>query len=132
MAPAVEKKNQRFGKAYRICSKIEIDKLFAEGEKLYKFPFSIHFLKHDDKTSTAFQVVTSVPKRLFKHAVKRNRIKRQIKECIRKNKYILEAALQQKQLNLRLFIVYTAKEEMDSETLERKTAAILTELTQKF
>ena len=35
------------------------------------------------------KILVSVPKKHFKRAVKRNRVKRQIREAYRKNKYIL-------------------------------------------
>lgn len=35
------------------------------------------------------QMMVSVPKRLLRHAVKRNRVKRQVREAYRHNKYIV-------------------------------------------
>jgi len=39
------------------------------------------------------QILISVPKRCFKRAVKRNRVKRQVREAFRKNKQALIAQL---------------------------------------
>ena len=132
MPTNVVTQNQRLGKVYKLCSKKEIEKIFSEGKKLYKYPYSIHYILHQEEGKVPFELVSSVPKRLFKHAVKRNRIKRQMREAIRKNKLILESALQQKELRLRLFIVYTAKEEMKSAQLEKKTSDVFKELTKQL
>ena len=40
------------------------------------------------------KILVSVPKKYFKRAVKRNRVKRQVREAYRKNKYILLDKLQ--------------------------------------
>ena len=47
--------------------------------------------RHDKEAtmSVKAQFLISVPKRCFKHAVKRNRVKRQVREAYRKNKVIV-------------------------------------------
>lgn len=40
-------------------------------------------------TAPSVKIMVSVPKKHFKRAVKRNRVKRQVREAYRKNKYIL-------------------------------------------
>ena len=55
------------------------------------------FLLVDDdhgKKSTSAELLISVSKRYFKRAVKRNRVKRQIREAYRKNKALMTEALE--------------------------------------
>ena len=77
-------------KEERICSKLLIDKLFNGGNShsMVAFPLRAVYVIKDRK------ILVSVPKKHFKRAVKRNRVKRQVREAYRKNKYILLDKLQ--------------------------------------
>lgn len=114
--------NEKLGKAYKLCKEKEISAVFKTGCKAHKFPYTFHFLLVDQKRTNPFQLVISVPKRNFKKAHDRNRIKRHIKESIRKNKLILETFLINEGLQLSIFVMYASKEEMKFEDLMKKTA----------
>ena len=78
-------------KEERICSKKLINELFTgNGRSMTAFPLRVVFMKRtivDDQPRAAMLV--SVPKRYFKHAVDRNRVKRQVREAFRRNKSII-------------------------------------------
>lgn len=124
--------DQRFGKEYKLCSKKIIEKLFENGSRLSGFPFALtyQFTELPNKV-IPFQIVISVPKRQFKRAHDRNRIKRLMRECLRKNKHILEDFLKESNNNrqMALFLVYRFNEEIDYETLMRKMSKLLVTLT---
>lgn len=122
--------DQSFGKAYKLCSKKLIDEIFNEGNKLNSFPFGISYKETILKSEHPFQLVISVPKRLFKHAVDRNRNKRLIRECVRKNKLILEDYLKREGKQIGLILVYRHKEELDYEQLDRKLKKAFSQLTE--
>lgn len=122
--------DQSFGKAYKLCSKKLIDEIFNEGNKLNSFPFGISYKETILKSEQPFQLVISVPKRLFKHAVDRNRNKRLIRECVRKNKLILEDYLKREGKQIGLILVYRHKEELDYEQLDRKLKKAFSQLTE--
>jgi|TARA_R110000737_G_scaffold351267_1_gene392947 ribonuclease P protein component len=113
--------NEKFGKSYKLCKEKEISLLFKGGVKTHKFPFSVHYMLIEEDRITPFQMVISVPKRNFKKAHDRNRIKRQIKEAIRKNKLNLETFLINEKLQLSVFILYSHKEELKFDDLSKKT-----------
>jgi ribonuclease P protein component len=113
--------NEKLGKAYKLCKEKEISALFKTGRKIHKYPFSAHYLLTDEPKSTPFQLVISVPKRNFKKAHDRNRIKRLIKETIRKNKLILETFLLDENLRLSVFVLYAHREELKFDELSKKT-----------
>ena len=75
-----------------------------------------------------FQIVIAAPKRIFRKAHERNRVKRLCKETIRKNKFILEDYLTENKQQLALFLVYTNKEEMNYEVLFKKTETLFKKL----
>lgn len=76
-----------FPKTERLHSRKAIEALFAGGNRaLSAFPLRVVY-KAIDEPST--QVLISVSKRHFKHAVDRNRAKRQIREAWRLNRTLL-------------------------------------------
>ena len=85
-----------FPKQERIVSQKQIEELFTSGQShsLTAFPLRAVFLNQDeneneDEKQNAVKLLLSVPKRRFKHAVDRNRVKRQLREAFRKNKKLL-------------------------------------------
>lgn len=69
-----------FEKSDRLCSQRRISDIFRTGSVLFNHPLKVLYLPNGNQLS---RVVISVPKRLFKRAVKRNQIKRQIREILR-------------------------------------------------
>lgn len=109
-----------------------MDELFTSGKKNHSFPFlAVHLFRRLD-TSVPFQVTISVPKRSFRKAHERNRIKRLIRECVRKNKSLLEEVLMQNQQQLALFLIYRHSEELDYETLMLKTRKLFLTLNESI
>ncbi|MDR1055873.1 MAG: ribonuclease P protein component [Prevotellaceae bacterium] len=84
----------KFTKKERLCSQKLINQLFVEGKGLYYFPFRlVYSLTEKKEENTPVQIVISVPKRNHKHAVKRNILKRRIREAYRKKKHRFYANL---------------------------------------
>ncbi|WP_235004499.1 ribonuclease P protein component [Aequorivita antarctica] len=94
--------NQKFPKSQKLKSAKTIENLFLEGKTHSKFPIKLFFLQKEDmETSLA---AFAVPKRNFKSAVDRNRVKRQLREAYRLNKHILEEIHGKKFVMLFLFL----------------------------
>ena len=124
--------NERFGKSYKLCSRKVIARIFDEGNSVRHYPFLVQFVEQPVEGDQPFQLVFSAPKRTFKKAHERNRIKRLLREAFRKKKLILEEALLQHNKQLALFVIYTAKEELPLQVLLAKTAALLEKITQEL
>ena len=78
-----------FPKAEHLTSRREIEALFSKGSMAaYKFPLRAIF-HISNSESVPVKVLISVSKRHFKHAVDRNRAKRQIREAYRLHKQVL-------------------------------------------
>jgi ribonuclease P protein component len=120
--------DETFGKEYKLCSKKAIQSIFEEKKSIRQFPFVLHYTQMELPTDKPFQVVISAPKRIFRKAHDRNRIKRLMKEVFRKNKLILEAHLTTNQQQLALFLVYTNKEELKYDLLFHKMENLIRKL----
>ncbi|MBI2258490.1 MAG: ribonuclease P protein component [Flavobacteriia bacterium] len=122
----VNKNEESFGKKYKCCSKKLINLLFEKKQHIKAFPFIVYHLKDDFSFKAPFQIVLSVPKKIHKKAHDRNRIKRVLREVIRKNKGILESELLKSEKKLVLFLIYTAREELKYVILNDKIKSLFT------
>ncbi|KXO00672.1 ribonuclease P [Aequorivita aquimaris] len=93
---------QKFHKNEKLKSAKTIENLFLEGITHSKFPIKIFFLPKENLKNhlAAF----AVPKRNFKSAVERNRVKRQLREVYRLNKHMLDEIHGKKFVMLFLFL----------------------------
>lgn len=122
--------NESFGKEYKLCSKKVMDTIFEEGKTEKVYPFLLRYLNVDLKTEKRFQIVIAVPKRKFKRAVDRNRIKRLIREAVRKKKYIIEQAMTDEEQQLALFLIYTSSQEETYQKIIDKIEALFLRLVE--
>lgn len=80
----------------RLCRKKDIDSLFTRGgsRSMAAFPLRLVYAgTQAEPGQPAAKMLVSVPKRCFKRAVKRNRVKRQVREAYRKHKTVLTTVL---------------------------------------
>ena len=73
-------------KAERLSWDRHINRLFAEGQSFVSFPLRVVYLETDDPVVPPVSMLVSVPKKRFRRAVKRNLIKRKVREEYRKRK----------------------------------------------
>mgnify|MGYP001148523699 CR=1 FL=1 len=116
-----------FGKEEKLKSKKQIEQLFAEGNIVKEFPILMKFLK-TDVNEFPIKVAFSVPKRNFKLAVHRNRIKRLLRETYRLNKHILLNNVDDKYV---IMFIYTDKTERNYTVLEEKMDTVLNKFIKK-
>jgi len=107
---------QTFRKHEHLCNISDIDRLFKTGNAVFKYPVKMLWLPTDCEKTPCIKVLLSVPKRNFRHAVDRNKIKRLLRECYRKNKYIAMEGLNGKSCHLAF--IYAGKEIVDINSLE--------------
>ena len=106
-------------KAERLCSRKQIAGLMEEGSVLFHFPFKIFFaLQPAVAGEPCCRMTVSVPKRNFKRAVKRNLLKRRIREAFRLNKMIFYTTLQQKNKQAAVFFHYVSPEILPYDHIE--------------
>lgn len=103
-------KNFEMKKAHIMRSKKAIEELFRQSSSSFLYPFkAVYALEPAPEERTA-QVLFVVPKKQFKKAVQRNRIRRIVKEA-----YRLNQAQSLLPVNLSLALIYVGKKE---ETLD--------------
>lgn len=87
----MEEKPHTLQKSERLNSKSLIDSLFKGGNKSFPcFPLRVVYKWIDTQEGRSdASILISVPKKCFKRAVKRNRVKRQLREAYRKHKHLL-------------------------------------------
>ena len=117
---------QTFSKNERLCSKILIDRMIETGKSFNHSPYRITWLPIAESPAP-IKVLISVPKRSFKKAVDRNRLKRQTREIYRKQKQKVYDALGEKKILV--MIVYTAKTKIEFKELELKLKEALERLS---
>ncbi len=121
----------KFNKNERLCSKVLIDNLFDKGQSFSIYPFRVLWLPADFEMLYPAQIMISVPKKNFKHAVTRNLLRRRIKEAYRRNKDDFYQNLGQLNMKCMLALIYTGREVMASSVLEPKIIVILQRLIQE-
>ncbi|MEX6626714.1 ribonuclease P protein component [Tenacibaculum salmonis] len=111
------------GKQERLKSKKLIGKLYEEGKSIKVFPLRMVYIQTEHTSKFPVQVGVSVPKRNFKSAVDRNRIKRLLRETYRKEKYTVYDAVNKPHV---FMISYIARDEWTYADLEVKMKKLLT------
>lgn len=121
-------------KSERLCSKKIIEALFEGGHKsMSAYPIRAVFMSHDQPTDPTkgettnhipAQVMISVSKRHFKHAVDRNRVKRQLREAYRLNKHIITDSLTESQ-HMYIAFIWLSDEMFDSNIVQAKMQKLL-------
>ncbi|MFC2086301.1 ribonuclease P protein component [Bacteroidota bacterium] len=118
-----------FKKHERLKSKKTIELLFKHGNILLEFPVKAVWIKTTlSEKDTFLQVAFSVPKRLFKKAVDRNRIKRLLRESYRLQKTPLISSLQKENTQVAVMFVYLSDNLTSFKSIERKIIVILNRL----
>lgn len=110
-----------FSKKERLSNKKYIEELFKNGSFFRLGPFLIRALAKDELE--CHQVLISIPKKRFKRAVKRNQLKRRIREIYRLNKGLLPDSKY-----YLLGIIYLSNEELPFEEMKTKLIKALSRL----
>lgn len=98
-----------FRKPERLVSRKIIEQLIAKGRSVQGNAFRIVWSVHALGVPFPIQIAFSVPKRNFRSAVDRNRIKRLMREYYRQNKEEIYSLVKGKDLQVALLLVYTGK-----------------------
>ena len=119
-----------FKKEERIVSNLLIETLFEKGnsQSLSAYPLRAVYLRTEHREGCEpVQLLISVPKKKFKHAVDRNRVKRQIREAYRKNKALLEGKVDEGQMLL-IAIIWLSERHFATNEVEKRVVSLLKQM----
>lgn len=119
-------------KAERLNSKILIEKMFAGGSRSFSiFPIRVVYMPLEEQGAAPVSILISVPKKRFKRAVKRNRVKRQIREAYRVNKHALCQILSDKGQSMSIAFIYLSDQLAPSDEIGEKMKTLLARIAEK-
>ncbi len=111
--------NHTFPKTEKLCGQLHIKQLYATGKHFVVWPLRITYASSEDDST---QVLIWASKSLFKHAVDRNRLRRQMREAYRLQKHLLGST------QYRIAVNYIDRQKQDYATIERAMRKALTRL----
>ena len=87
-----------------------------------------------EETEADASILISVPKKRFKHAVKRNQVKRQVREAYRRNKHILLDVLKAQETPVKMIMAFIWLDNKihSSEEVEHKVKKLLTHISENI
>lgn len=118
-----------FSQQERLKSRKQIAGLFKNRRSVGAYPLRVFFGERLEETGTyPVSIGFNVSKRLFKHAVDRNRYRRLMQEAFRLNKHDLYEFLEKEDKQLNLLLIFVGKEGADYATVERKFKKLMSKL----
>ncbi len=121
-----------FSKQERLCYKPLIDAVYKNGKNLKVFPFRMVWLEGKLPQQVPAQMLITVPKKQFKKAVSRNRIKRLMREAYRQNKQPLWKHLIKKDTQCAMMLIYIGKGDPNYPDIEHKIIVLLQRLIKEI
>ncbi len=115
--------NYKFPKSEKLRLKKDLERLFREGNKIFRYPVTLVYYPIEGSGKNLCAV--SVPRKKFKKAVDRNRIKRQMREAYRLNKHKITV----EDKHFHLMFVYSIFEKLDYHKIEKAMLKLMTDLS---
>lgn len=129
----MERNRHTLPKAERISNRKDVERLFAEGTAFLVFPLRVVYILRPDATDHPnVSILVNVPKRRFKKAVDRNRLKRLMKESYRLNKGILNDLPSLAGNQLQIAFLYIHQEILTYGEIEKSMKKVLEILKSKI
>jgi ribonuclease P protein component len=121
-----------FSKSEHLCGEKRITRLFTVGEAFIVYPLRVVFLIESKTDTESLSVLVSVPKKRFKRAVKRNILKRRIREAYRLNKQSITDKINGKDIQIHIAFNYVSNDVLDYATIEKKMKLSLQKIMDKM
>ena len=106
-------------KEERLCSQKTIEDLFSSGESFLTYPLKVVFIKTEMPQNYPAQAAFTVSKRNFKRAVKRNILKRRMREAYRLNKPGFYREIAARNIQIAVMFVFIGKDLIEYARIEK-------------
>ena len=116
-------------KTERLCSKKAIDTLFTctDSKSLSAYPIRVVY-RHTEEAG--IRILVSVSKKRFRHAVDRNRVKRQLREAYRLNKHLLSPQEGTASGGMDIAFIWLTDQHKPSQLISTKIISLLGKIAQ--
>jgi len=119
-----------FPKKQKLCNETVIKAMFSNGKSFTTS--SVRLVWNDDSDQVTIKSIIVVPKKKIRLAVKRNIIRRRMKEAYRLHKFDLENMLKAKKLQLSIAMIYQKEKILPYKTVEEEIKFILERLSKEI
>ncbi|MCD8282872.1 MAG: ribonuclease P protein component [Prevotella sp.] len=121
-------------KEERICKRTETERLFSgNSRRITVFPIRAVFTETEREIGAPWvKMMVSVPKKCFKRAVKRNRVKRQLREAYRHLKHYFSALKTESGTTLLVAFVWMDNKLYASEEVKQRMEKLICRICEKY
>jgi ribonuclease P protein component len=120
-------------KTERIKSQKDIEALFQHGKAFFIFPFKVFYLiKEKADGLEPLQFMATAPKKHFRKATARNRIRRQIKEAYRLQKVALQELIIAYGKSVQLIFIYQTPEALGYDKIYQSVGDCLKKISKQL
>ena len=124
--------NLRLYKSEKLCSKIEIERLYAQGTSVIAYPLRAVWMVVDRESGYAepspARFLISIPKKRIRHAVDRVLLRRRTRESYRLNRHLLYPAANDAAVTVLIGFNWLAQHTSDYATIERSMQQLLSQI----
>lgn len=129
----IQEKNFKLTRDERLNGRKRIEYLYANGKSFHVPNIkAMWVINTEEEIFSVSQVMFSAPKKKFKKAVTRNRLKRLMRESFRKNKHELYDFLVEQKKNIHLSLVFTGNADISYVEIEGKIILTLQRLIEEI
>tara|TARA_B100000780_G_scaffold266607_1_gene222964 strand:+ start:270 stop:644 length:375 start_codon:yes stop_codon:yes gene_type:complete len=121
----------KFPKKQRLCNENVIKEMFSIGKSFTTSNIRLVWIEDYNNDDVTVKSIIVVPKKKIKLAVKRNIIRRRMKDAYRLHKIELEKILKVNKLQLSIAIIYQKEKILPYKTVEEEIKLILDRLSKE-